>query len=267
MSLRLRSGSYLGRTRRARPGRRFALVESEYAPHARLEEHAHDRPYLCFVLAGEYQEDVCGRAFACHAGTVVLHSRERSHRDTFGARGGRCFNVELDAGWLRANAAPALLADDVWHASPVACWPLLRRVHARLGERGGDDGEVERDLAHLLAALPSVASARDEPGWLADVERRLRESWRAPPGLAALARAAGVHPNHLTRAFRRRFGCSLGQFVRALRTEAAAREICGGGRALSDVALDAGFCDQSHLNRVFGRAVGVTPGEYRARVR
>ncbi|MGH1558293.1 helix-turn-helix domain-containing protein [Caulobacter segnis] len=35
------------------------------------------------------------------------------------------------------------------------------------------------------------------------------------------------------------------------------------GRALiGEIALAAGFCDQSHLNRQFVRAYGVTPGEF-----
>jgi AraC-like DNA-binding protein len=32
---------------------------------------------------------------------------------------------------------------------------------------------------------------------------------------------------------------------------------------LAQVAIDAGFSDQSHLNRVFRRFTGMTPGQYR----
>lgn len=266
MSVRLGSGSYLGHVRRTRAGRHFALVESEYAPHARLEEHSHARPYLCFVLAGDSEEGICGRIFACGPGTVVLHAGERSHSDHFGARGGRCLNVELDPGWLRAHAPRTLLADDVWHASPVACWPLLRRIHGSLGELRGER-ELERELERLLSALASAAETpAHETTWLAGVERHLRASGRSPPSLAALAREAGVHPNHLTRAFRRRFGCSPGAYSRALRTEAVARELCEGGRALSEIAAAFGYFDQSHLTRAFARQTGLPPGGYRARV-
>ena len=41
---RLSSGSFLGRTRRARAERGFAVVETEYRAGTRLPEHAHDRP-------------------------------------------------------------------------------------------------------------------------------------------------------------------------------------------------------------------------------
>jgi AraC-like DNA-binding protein len=36
------------------------------------------------------------------------------------------------------------------------------------------------------------------------------------------------------------------------------------GMPLSDVALAAGFADQSHLTRIFKRVTGMTPGAFRA---
>jgi AraC-like DNA-binding protein len=33
---------------------------------------------------------------------------------------------------------------------------------------------------------------------------------------------------------------------------------------IADVALDAGFADQAHLQRIFKRLVAATPGQYRS---
>jgi AraC-like DNA-binding protein len=46
-----------------------------------------------------------------------------------------------------------------------------------------------------------------------------------------------------------------------------ARTLLGEGVALSDAAAACGFADQSHLNRVFKRWMGVPPGRYRAQLR
>jgi AraC-like DNA-binding protein len=43
-----------------------------------------------------------------------------------------------------------------------------------------------------------------------------------------------------------------------------ARELIHQGRALVEVAYDAGFADQAHFTRVFRSAVGLTPARYRA---
>jgi AraC-like DNA-binding protein len=44
---------------------------------------------------------------------------------------------------------------------------------------------------------------------------------------------------------------------------ARAKRLLGGDRALSTVALECGFCDQSHFTRTFKAWTGITPGHYR----
>ena len=75
-------------------------------------------------------------------------------------------------------------------------------------------------------------------------------------------------PAHLAATFRRVYGQSVGATLRRLRLEAARRCLerepdC----TLADAALRAGFADQSHFTRHFGRLFGVTPGAYRRRQR
>lgn len=44
---------------------------------------------------------------------------------------------------------------------------------------------------------------------------------------------------------------------------ALARQLLKSGHSPVEAALSAGFCDQSHLNRVFKQTFGVPPGQYR----
>jgi AraC family transcriptional regulator len=55
--------------------------------------------------------------------------------------------------------------------------------------------------------------------------------------------------------------------VRRLRVDWALRELSTSARSLSEIALDAGFADQSHFTRVFKRQVGVSPGAFRRSAR
>ena len=48
--------------------------------------------------------------------------------------------------------------------------------------------------------------------------------------------------------------------------EPAPRRLIAQGMPLSDAAIQAGFADQSHLNRWFGRYFGITPGGYQRAV-
>jgi AraC-like DNA-binding protein len=49
--------------------------------------------------------------------------------------------------------------------------------------------------------------------------------------------------------------------------EQAARELAETDEPLSEIALRAGFYDQSHFSNVFRRVLGVSPAAYRAAVR
>lgn len=59
-------------------------------------------------------------------------------------------------------------------------------------------------------------------------------------------------------------GLSFAQTVMALRVEGCARELAAGGNRLSmtEMAARWGFCDLSHLNRVFRAQRGCLPSEY-----
>ncbi len=95
------------------------------------------------------------------------------------------------------------------------------------------------------------------------MHERIRGEFRDAITIAALARQAGVHPVHLARTFRKRYVCSPAELVRRLRLEWAAQQLEAVHRSIGEIALEAGFHDQSHLTRAFREAQGMPPGAYR----
>lgn len=89
-------------------------------------------------------------------------------------------------------------------------------------------------------------------------------NFAAPVAIEDMAREAGMSPAHFSRLFKAVIGDSPHQFLMDYRVEEAKKMLAGRERALIDVALDCGFADQPHLNRVFKRMTGQTPKEYRA---
>jgi AraC family transcriptional regulator len=55
--------------------------------------------------------------------------------------------------------------------------------------------------------------------------------------------------------------------VRQLRIEYACHELAASDTPIVQIALAAGFCDQSHFTRTFKRLIGVAPSQYRESVR
>jgi AraC family transcriptional regulator len=83
--------------------------------------------------------------------------------------------------------------------------------------------------------------------------------------LSDIARLVGLTPSHLSRSFRASVGVTYSAFLLRLRLDTAMRLMRDTEMSLSEVATESGYCDQSHFSRSFGRAVGSTPFQWRAR--
>lgn len=81
--------------------------------------------------------------------------------------------------------------------------------------------------------------------------------------LKPIADRVGLHPVYLARAFRRAFGQSVGDCIKAARVRRAASLIFRRDDSLGEIALEAGYYDQSHLTNDLARIAGFTPGELR----
>ena len=71
----------------------------------------------------------------------------------------------------------------------------------------------------------------------------------------------------LARGFRKAYGCSVGAYLRRLRLARAAERLAESEYTLAEIALEAGFADQSHFSNLFRRETGVSPSAFRRSVR
>jgi AraC family transcriptional regulator len=55
----------------------------------------------------------------------------------------------------------------------------------------------------------------------------------------------------------------IGAYLRKLRLDHAAHALSAGTDSIADIALQAGFFDQSHFSRTFKLHYGLTPRDYR----
>ncbi|MBV9476597.1 MAG: helix-turn-helix domain-containing protein [Acidobacteria bacterium] len=255
---------------RARAAGSFVLSETRYAAGAELATHAHEYACLVVVLGGTFRERCDGSTREVEPGAVIVRPEGEPHSDRFTDGGGRCLNVELPPQWLarvRELVRP-LDTSGVYRGSAFAV--AGRRLHTELTR--GDDVSALAVEALVLGLFADAARTERRleqraPRWLSGVRARIHEDPVAHLSLAELASAAGVHPVHLAAAFRRHYGASVAAYVRQLRIDFACRELAASDAPLADIALAAGFADQSHFGRTFKEAMHVTPAAYRAAVR
>ena len=186
--------------------------------------------------------------------TLIVMPAEEPHRDSFAAQGAVIVVVESGL----EVAAPAAFRD--WGAAGIA-----QRIRRELAEPDAFSELALEGLALELASLAGRAVARTESRalWLDAAVAILDDRFRDPPSATKLAEMVGVHPSHLARCFRARFGESVGSYARNVRLEWAAGVLARTEAPLARIACEAGFADQSHFTRAFARRFGVAPGRYR----
>ncbi|MCI0337429.1 MAG: AraC family transcriptional regulator, partial [Acidobacteria bacterium] len=113
----------------------------------------------------------------------------------------------------------------------------------------------------------STNGTHNPPRWLQQARDLLHGRFSENLTLAEVASAVGVHPVHLAQVFHKNYRCTVGDYMRRLRIEYACHELATSGKPIVDIALAAGFCDQSHFTRTFKRSTGVAPSQYRESLR
>ena len=244
----------------------LVLAEVEYEPGRRIERHVHPHARFVLVLKGALTE-IRGDETSSYGPSAVLFRRaDEPHAYVVSRSGALCLIIDMDAAWIdhARGHAPVLARSSAFRGGFIV--HLAHRLHGEFGLRD----EVSR-LAIESIALGVLAEAsrrasrtseRAVPSWLCHARSLVERHFAEPLSLAAIAAEVGVHPVHLARSFRRAYRTTCAGYVRQLRVEFARRELAGGA-SLSTIAIAAGFCDQSHLTRLFKQYTGLTPTEYR----
>jgi AraC family transcriptional regulator len=246
------------------------VTHAVFPPRARLCPHVHDRTCVATTLQGRFDSGMRGRSYWSTPGMVLTEPAGERHSNLFGTGGARVLVVQPDARRVDLLRPFSGFLDSITHVADGRIGDLARRLSFEIAHR--DDVTplaIEAIGLELLATAARRFESNRSPGvpprWLTRVRDRLHDELATPVTLGELARLADVHPGHLTRMFRRHYGCSIGAYRRALRLDWTAGRLVVGDSPLAALAADAGFADQSHLARAFKQRYGCTPGEYRTR--
>jgi AraC-like DNA-binding protein len=129
-----------------------------------------------------------------------------------------------------------------------------------------DPASVEETVLRILGRVwpraPERARSRD-----ADAVERVRELIARDPSrsapLRALARAVGLSPFQLCRAFRAHTGETMTEYRHSLRLRLALDRLRDRRLDLTTLAFDLGYASHSHFTSVFRRQFGITPSVFR----
>jgi AraC-like DNA-binding protein len=246
------------------------LVDHAFAP------HVHDGYSIGAIEAGVERFRYLGSEHLAPAGTVVLLNPDELHTG----------QAEVEAGWtyqmlyIEPDQLCRLTEGEVYFPNATVYDPALaanfRRAFAGLWQADNDLAFVSEftrliDTLVLRYGRGHRPTMPDEPRRL----RRIRGLRRALDCIEAnldqtlqvetLAAEAGMSVYHFVRSFSSAFHATPHQYLQARRA-ARAKSLLARRAIPADVAATVGLTDQSHLNRWFKRAYGVTPAQYQQQI-
>ena len=204
-------------------------------------------PSVCDAEAGEDQPVNATHGEASLGPPASLDRHDRSHGEAAASSPG------FSMGKLRSVMAE-----------------LCSAMRSALDDERGTAEDSLRRAAEILQEIGDVEAAAREPvrGGLCPwqirkvtsyIDAHLAHSIRNED-LALLAR---LNPSYFGRAFRNSFGEPPHEYVIRRRVERAQGLMLSTDAPLSEIALNCGLADQSHLTRLFRRIVGDSPRAWR----
>ncbi|MBS1840035.1 MAG: helix-turn-helix transcriptional regulator [Acidobacteria bacterium] len=265
MSTNLQTGQFYGATQKRVDAAGLVLTEIRHTQGRKLPMHTHESAYFGLLLDGGYTEWFTQRATEYGPFTLGFHPPSLTHEDEIPACGSRMFCIEVrEAFWQGTRnllTVPKFTPDLCGRETTWLGVKLYRAFRA-----GTLDAlQIEEICGEMLqgCARANFTEEKSAPGWLDMVTDLLRGKFRTQITLDAIAQELNVHPIHLSRVFRKKHRCSMGEYVNRLRVQFACAKMSQGWPALDELALEAGFADQSHMGRVFKSIVGDTPAKFR----
>lgn len=251
----------------SQPGITIAEIHNQGGP---MDEHIHDEPHFWLPVRGRYRVECGRRSRSIAPGMLVYTAPGEPHSDRMEGRAGFGMTIVLGNAFVAQQLGGLALPErsTILAASGVV-W-AAQRMRAELHWLDSASRLVVAGLAlDLLGQLCRSGLGRSIESTLADrAAAAVADRFHlADLSVAAVANDLGVHPVHLARGFRKRFGTTPTEFIRAYRCERAAEMLRAGRESLVSIALDCGFGDQSSFTRAFRRSMGVTPGAFRRIVR
>ena len=248
------------------------LLHATYVTHS-FAPHAHEGYAIGVISRGVESFRYRGATHHATSGSVLLVNPGEVHTGHAETPSGWTYRMYYpEVSTLEAVGANLGLSGTPFFPQAIVRDAALARLMVSTHETlEQPSSQLERDATlctmwHALLTRHADSRARVSspdyaPRAASAVRDHLETNFAHNTSLETLSCLVGVSPFHLTRLFKQRYGLPPHALQTQIRLGHARRKLLG-GNAISAVALELGFSDQSHLTRQFKRVYGVTPAVF-----
>jgi AraC-like DNA-binding protein len=251
-------------------------------------QHIHEDFEVMHILEGYLWYHIDGKLIKMETGDAVFINSNEMHGSELKESSGCRFEIVL----VHPSIYTSIPTIVTRYLNPLMRNPDLAWMHFAAGtktaqrigeiihrmvqaEETAEDGSELIETAEAVYLLKEIWSAAKEKrlslhredshevSLLNQMTACIYQGYSEKLSLNEIAESASVSVSTANRIFRTYLDRSPVDFLNQCRLEAAAGMLRNIEKAISEIALDCGFSQQSYFNRMFKREYGVTPASYR----
>jgi AraC family transcriptional regulator len=263
-SISRRPGEFYGTPTRTLELAGHSCSEVNHRPGSSTPAHHHQHAFLCVVVTGGFTTRGA-RCVEYRPQTLVFHPAGEIHAERFSTSPVRTLNIELDDCQLTRLGPLKHSATEPWSLGDAATAWMGNLIYREFSAPDPLSGlSVESALASIFIQEERVAQLRSgmDPA-IRQVVALIHDRFREPLTLQALSDESGLAPGRLLATFRTATGETPASYQRSLRLRYGLHLLSTTRDPIAQIAVAAGFTDQSHFTHTVKRATGSPPLAYR----
>ncbi|HLG38838.1 MAG TPA: AraC family transcriptional regulator, partial [Chitinophagaceae bacterium] len=237
---------------------RFVVEQSVYPPRLYMAPHTDKLSRISIILDGELREYSGSKEVTAKAGSLVIKPNHAVHENIFGDKPVKSLSISFHDDLLLTNSFNKWQ----WINHPkvnvlgIKLWAEMRLVKSEKAMMNCLD-----DFFSALALLKYDTEGKPV-FWQEQLKELLEKELSEPENIQMLSQKLSLHRVYMARAFKKKYGVSPVEFRKYIRVAAALLDLSLTSKSLASVAYDAGFSDQSHMNREVKYHTGSTPAAF-----
>jgi len=255
----------------------YADLKQNHEQFQHFAKHSHATFSLCMIGTGKisilYHPDT---HTVLHPGELAIFHPDQVHlTQNLTASALPYYNLHINKEWVLAIQqelfdTEVLLPTSTHIIQEAHYATALKKIISQINQETSSPAETEERVITLLKKLflqyTDTRHHTEEERLFEEIKQFILEHIDQEISAASIAAHTGYSTAHISRRFKQRFGLTLQAFLIDQRIHHAKALILKESHlSLAQIALEAGFYDQSHFIKNFKKAYAISPNAYKSK--
>ena len=252
--------------------------------------HVHDFIEIAYMLGGESTQYIDGNKYEFHHGQLLFINFGQVHSFDV-KRGTKIIDVLIDPAWISEKLINTNNAFEILSLSSFSSFSKSVNQNVSLVTFDRNERKTIESILNMMAheqknkgvnyevALRSLTTlllthifrkmTGTQSGFFLSPEflQFIRENCNKQLTLSELSRMCFYNPSYFSRMFTKHYGITLTDFIQNSRFDLACKLLENPELSTDEIAVKSGFGSKSTLYKIFREKTGLTPGDYRQKIR